>query len=175
MIRESNKVEFGFSESPFGEIIVARTWDGICDLQFLDFNRLETIHELAQRWGQYIPTTQSDTMAQTVERVIFEDYDHPIKLDLHGTDFQLQVWHELQNIPFGTTATYQQIAERIGKPKAVRAVATAIAQNPVAMLVPCHRVIHSDGTIGEYHWGRELKRQLIEWEANKLKARQAGK
>ena len=172
---ESNKVEFGFSESPFGEIIVARTWDGICDLQFLDFNRLETIHELAQRWGQYTPTTQSDTMAQTVERVIFEDYDHPIKLDLHGTDFQLQVWHELQNIPFGTTATYQQIAVRIGKPKAVRAVATAIAQNPVAMLVPCHRVIHSDGTIGEYHWGRELKRQLIEWEANKLKARQAGK
>lgn len=172
---EGNKVEFGFSESPFGEIIVARTWDGICDLQFLDFNRLETIHELAQRWGQYTPTTQSDTMAQTVERVIFEDYDHPIKLDLHGTDFQLQVWHELQNIPFGTTATYQQIAERIGKPKAVRAVATAIAQNPVAMLVPCHRVIHSDGTIGEYHWGRELKRQLIEWEANKLKARQAGK
>lgn len=172
---ESNKVEFGFSESPFGEIIVARTWDGICDLQFLDFNRLETIHELAQRWGQYTPTTQSDTMAQTVERVIFEDYDHPIKLDLHGTDFQLQVWHELQNIPFGTTATYQQIAERIGKPKAVRSVATAIAQNPVAMLVPCHRVIHSDGTIGEYHWGRELKRQLIEWEANKLKARQAGK
>lgn len=61
----------------------------------------------------------------------------------------------MQNIPFGTTATYQQIAERIGKPKAVRAVATAIAQNPVAMLVPCHRVIHSDGTIGEYHWGRE--------------------
>ena len=172
---ESNKVEFGFSESPFGEIIVARTWDGICDLQFLDFNRLETIHEPAQRRGQYTPTTQSDTMAQTVERVIFEDYDHPIKLDLHGTDFQLQVWHELQNIPFGTTATYQQIAERIGKPKAVRAVATAIAQNPVAMLVPCHRVIHSDGTIGEYHWGRELKRQLIEWEANKLKARQAGK
>ena len=172
---ESNKVEFGFSESPFGEIIVARTWDGICDLQFLDFNRLETIHELAQRWGQYTPTTQSDTMAQTVERVIFEDYDHPIKLDLHGTDFQPQVWHELQNIPFGTTATYQQIAERIGKPKAVRAVATAIAQNPVAMLVPCHRVIHSDGTIGEYHWGCELKRQLIEWEANKLKARQAGK
>ena len=172
---ESNKVEFGFSESPFGEIIVARTWDGICDLQFLDFNRLETIHELAQRWGQYTPTTQSDTMAQTVERVIFEDYDHPIKLDLHGTDFQLQVWHELLNIPFGTTTTYQQIAERIGKPKAVRAVATAIAQNPVAMLVPCHRVIHSDGTIGEYHWGRELKRQLIEWEANKLKARQAGK
>ena len=172
---ESNKVEFGFSESPFGEIIVARTWDGICDLQFLDFNRLETIHELAQRWGQYTPTTQSDTMAQTVERVIFEDYDHPIKLDLHGTDFQLQVWHELQNIPFGTTTTYQQIAERIGKPKAVRAVATAIAQNPVAMLGPCHRVIHSDGTIGEYHWGRELKRQLIEWEANKLKARQAGK
>ena len=62
----SNKVEFGFSESPFGEIIVARTWNGVCDLQFLDYNRLETIHELAMRWGEYTPTTQSDTMAQTV-------------------------------------------------------------------------------------------------------------
>ena len=64
----SNKVEFGFAESPFGSIIVARTWDGVCDLQFLDYNRLETIHELAMRWGEYTPTTQSDTMAQTVRR-----------------------------------------------------------------------------------------------------------
>ncbi len=165
----SEKVEFGFSESPFGEIIVARTWKGVCDLQFLDHNRLETIHELATRWGQYTPTTQSDTMARTVERVVFEGYDHPVRLDLHGTDFQLKVWHEVMNIPFGQTATYQQVAERIGQPKAVRAVATAIAQNPVAMLVPCHRVIHSDGTTGEYHWGRELKKRLLDWEAGRVK------
>lgn len=164
----SKKIEFGFAESPFGEIIVARTWDGVCDLQFLDYNRLATIHELAGRWGMYTPTTQSDTMARTVERVIFEGYDHPVRLDVKGTDFQLRVWRELCAIPFGTTATYQQVAERIGEPKAVRAVATAIAQNPVAMLIPCHRVIHSDGTFGEYHWGRDLRRKLIEWEKAKI-------
>ena len=160
----SKKIEFGFAESPFGEIIVARTWDGVCDLQFLDYNRLETIHELAGRWGEYTPTTQSNTMAETVEQVICEGLDHPVRLDVKGTDFQLKVWNELRNIPFGKTATYQQIAERIGEPKAVRAVATAIGQNPVAMLIPCHRVIHSDGTIGEYHWGRDLKKKLLEWE-----------
>lgn len=163
----SKKVEFGFTESPFGEIIVARTWDGVCDLQFLDYNRLETIHELAQRWGEYTPTTQSNTMAETVEQVIFEGLNHPVKLDVKGTDFQLKVWNELRNIPFGETATYQQVAERIGEPKAVRAVATAIGQNPVAMLIPCHRVIHSDGTIGEYHWGRDLKKKLLDWEKSK--------
>jgi len=165
----SKKVEFGFAESPFGEIIVARTWDGVCDLQFLDFNRMETIRELATRWGMYTPTTQSDVMAQTVEKVAFEGLDHPLTFDVKGTEFQLKVWKELRNIPFGTTATYQQIAERIGQPKAVRAVATAIGQNPVAMLIPCHRVIHSDGTLGEYHWGRDLKKQILEWEAAKVK------
>ncbi len=165
----SNKIEFGFAESPFGSIIVARTWDGVCDLQFLEYNRLETIHELAKRWGQYTLTTQSNVMANTVERVIFEGLNHPVNLDVKGTEFQLKVWAELRKIPFGTTVSYQEVAERIGEPKAVRAVATAIAQNPVAMLIPCHRVIHSDGTIGEYHWGRDLKRQLIEWEKSKAK------
>ena len=165
----SNKIEFGFAESPFGSIIVARTWDGVCDLQFLEYNRLETIHEQAKRWGQYTPTTQSNVMANTVERVIFEGLNHPVNLDVKGTEFQLKVWAELRKIPFGTTVSYQEVAERIGEPKAVRAVATAIAQNPVAMLIPCHRVIHSDGTIGEYHWGRDLKRQLIEWEKSKAK------
>lgn len=104
----SNKVEFGFAESPFGSIIVARTWDGVCDLQFLDYNRLETIHELAMRWGEYTPTTQSDTMAQTVEQVIFEGLDHPVPLDVKGTEFQLKVWNELRKIPFGTTVSYQR-------------------------------------------------------------------
>ena len=165
----SNKIEFGFAESPFGSISVARTWDGVYDLQFLEYNRLETIHELAKRWGQDTPTTQSNVMANTVERVIFEGLNHPVNLDVKGTEFQLKVWAELRKIPFGTTVSYQEVAERIGEPKAVRAVATAIAQNPVAMLIPCHRVIHSDGTIGEYHWGRDLKRQLIEWEKSKAK------
>ncbi len=84
---------------------MARTWDGICDLQFLEHNRMETIHELARRWGVYTPTTQSNIMAETVARVIFEGYDHELRLDLRGTDFQVRVWQELLNIPFGQTAS----------------------------------------------------------------------
>lgn len=163
----STKIEYGFAESPFGPIIVARTWEGVCDLQFLTYNRMEVIHELGQRWGVYTPTTQSNVMANTVERVAFEGYDHPVKLDLHGTDFQIRVWKELMKVPFATTISYQELASRLGEPKSVRAVASAVAKNPIAMLVPCHRVIHSDGTIGEYHWGSELKRQLIEWEKSR--------
>ena len=169
----ANKIEYGFSECPFGELIVARTWDGICDVQFLDHNRMETIHELAARWGSYTPTTQSNVMAETVSRVIFQGYDHALTLDLRGTEFQLSVWQELLNIPFGETVTYLQVAERLGNAKAVRAVASAIAQNPVAMLIPCHRVIHSDGTTGQYHWGADLKKQLIRWEAEALRTGKA--
>ena len=70
------------------------------------------------------------------------------------------------NVQKGETISYQELAERIGEPKAVRAVASAVAQNPIAMLVPCHRIIHKDGTLGEYHWGRDLKKQLLDWEKN---------
>ncbi len=158
------EVEYGFSESPFGEIIVARTEKGICDLQLLEFNKLGTIRELGARWGVYTPTTQNNAMAVQVVRAILDGHAHGLTLDLQGTAFQIQVWKELQNIPFGQTVSYQEVANRIGNPKAVRAVASAIAQNPIAMIIPCHRVIHSDGTYGEYHWGRDMKKRLIEWE-----------
>lgn len=163
-------IEYGFSISPFGEIIVAATDNGICDLQFLDHNKLETIHELGRRWGVYTPTTQSNDMAQRVQRVVFEGLGRQLTVDLRGTDFQIQVWREVQRVPFGQTASYQDIADRIGNPQAVRAVASAIAQNPVAMLIPCHRIVHSDGTPGEYHWGRDLKQQLLQWEAARAAA-----
>ena len=91
----ANEIVYGFAETPFGTIIVARTIDGICDLQFLGWNRMEVIHELASHWGVYTPTTQNDLMADTVKRVIFDEYDHPLKLDLQGTDFQKRVWGEL--------------------------------------------------------------------------------
>ena len=81
----ANEIVYGFAETPFGTIIVARTIDGICDLQFLGRNRMEVIHELASHWGVYTPTTQKDLMADTVKRVIIDEYDHPLKLHLQGT------------------------------------------------------------------------------------------
>lgn len=158
-------IVYGFSDSPFGEIIVAATAKGICDLQFLEHSRMQAIHELGSRWGVYTSTTIDNEMAETVAGVIFEGLDKPLTIDLRGTEFQIGVWNQLREIPFGQTASYQDMAERLGSPGAVRAVASAIARNPVAMLIPCHRVIHSDGSVGEYHWGRELKKRLLEWEA----------
>jgi AraC family transcriptional regulator, regulatory protein of adaptative response / methylated-DNA-[protein]-cysteine methyltransferase len=162
-------IEYGFDMTPFGQIIVARTWMGICDLQFIDNNPHEVVAELGRRWGERAELTMDNTMAHTVERVIFEGFEHEIKLDLKGTEFQLKVWEELRKVPFGTTISYGELARRIGKPKAVRAVATAVATNPVSMIVPCHRIIHSDGTIGQYRWGAKLKKQLIDWEKSHAK------
>ena len=165
------KIVYGFTETRFGDIIVARTWDGICDLQFLSYNRMDVIHELAARWGMYTETTLDNTMAETVGRVLFEGYQHELKLDVWGTDFQKKVWTELRKIPFGSTVSYSDVAAAIGEPAAVRSVATAIAQNPVAVIIPCHRVVHKDGSIGNYHWGPTLKQQLINWEKDELSRR----
>ena len=87
-----------------------------------------------------------------------------------GTDFQKTVWNELLKIPFGETATYGEIAAALQNPKAYRAVGTAIGDNPVAVLIPCHRVLRTDGTLGGYHWGLEHKVQLLEWEKQHKKA-----
>ncbi len=162
------EIVYGFAESPFGPIVVARTKDGVCDLQFLGFNRMGVIHELAMHWGVYTPTTQDDDMAKRIEHTVFEENNRNIDLDLKGTEFQIKVWKELLTIPLGKTISYQELAGRLSNPNAVRAVATAVAQNPIAVIIPCHRIIHKDGTLGEYHWGSEIKRQLLDWEKNKL-------
>ena len=165
-------ITYGFSETPFGPIITARNVKGYTDVQFLTYNRAETIHELGTRWGVYTPTVQDDRVAEIVKEVFFDGAHHLIIFDLEGTDFQKAVWREVRMIPFGETATYQEIAQRIGRPDAVRAVANAVAANPLALLIPCHRVVRTDGSIGDYHWGKDLKRQLLEWEKREAPNRQ---
>lgn len=165
-------ITYGFSETPFGEIIAARTGQGLCDLQFLGYDRMGVIHALAARWGQWTETTQDDQVARRAADFFFHHKGSELKLDLRGTAFQLEVWRELMKIPFGTTASYEDVARSMGRPTAIRSIATAIGQNPIALLVPCHRVIHKDGTLSDYRWGRDLKRQLLEWEATE-KAKEA--
>lgn len=87
-----------------------------------------------------------------------------VKLHLNGTAFQLKVWKALLAIPVGQLTTYGELASKIGKPKAARAVGTAIGKNPMAYMVPCHRVVQSDGGLGGYRWGKKRKRKIIEWE-----------
>ncbi len=105
-------------------------------------------------------------LTQIVNFIDIPQRDLELPLDIRGTLFQKQVWRVIQDIPLGTTTSYKEIATKLGNPKAARAVATACAANPIALLVPCHRVLRSDGGISGYRWGIENKRILITREAN---------
>jgi len=152
---------FGFSNSPFGECCIVFSNEGICAITFSE------THESAYADMEYrFPETdfkQNDEKAERLAHKIFENGGKPA-LNPIGTEFQLSVWHALQRIPAGKTTTYALIAEAIGRPKAVRAVGTAIGANPIAYLIPCHRVIRTDGTLGGYRWGLERKKRILEWE-----------
>jgi AraC family transcriptional regulator, regulatory protein of adaptative response / methylated-DNA-[protein]-cysteine methyltransferase len=152
---------FGFTTSPFGECCIAFSNDGIIALTFPE-TRESAYADLENRFPE-TDFIQDDERASRLSNMIFEKNEKPF---LHpiGTDFQLSVWHALEQIPLGKTTTYAQVAESIGRPKAVRAVGTAIGANPIAFLIPCHRVIRSDGSLGGYRWGLECKKSILEWE-----------
>ena len=152
---------FGFSDSPFGECCIAFSNDGICALTFPE-SRESAAYDLELRFPE-TDFKQNDEKAARLAKQIFEHGDKPL---LHpiGTDFQQAIWKALQSIPAGQTTTYAQIAETIGRPKAVRAVGTAIGANPIAYLIPCHRVIRTDGGLGGFRWGLDCKKKMLEWE-----------
>jgi AraC family transcriptional regulator, regulatory protein of adaptative response / methylated-DNA-[protein]-cysteine methyltransferase len=152
---------FGFSDSPFGTCCIAFSNDGICALTFPE-NRESAIYDLRNRFPE-TDFKQNDEKVVRLARQIFEKDEKPV-LNPIGTDFQLSVWQALVRIPLGKTTTYAQIAEAIGRPKAVRAVGTAIGANPIAYLIPCHRVIRTDGGLGGYRWGLDCKKRILEWE-----------
>ena len=167
-------VNYSFAESPFGELLVASTAKGICYMAFVDqregesaaFAALQTRFPNA-RYRQVI-----DLIQQNALYIFTQDWTRlaEIKLHLKGTDFQLKVWETLLRIPLGGLSTYKDIAGRLGNPNASRAVGSAVGDNPVAFLIPCHRVIQSSGVIGEYHWGTTRKTAMIGWEAAKIKS-----
>ena len=113
-----------------------------------------------------------DPLQEKALMIFLEDWTNidKIKLHLKGTPFQLKVWESLLRIPFGGLQTYSSIAKEINRPKAVRAVGTAIGKNPIAYLIPCQRVIKSTGMVGEYQWGSNRKTSIIGWEAARLNA-----
>ena len=166
---EQLQINYSFAESPFGNIIVASTSKGICHLAFADdetvaFGQLQNQFPKAQ-FKQVV-----DTIQQNALFVFTQDWKDlsKIKLHLKGTPFQIKVWETLLKIPLGDVSTYSLIAKEINNPNASRAVGTAVGDNPVAFLIPCHRVIKSTGAFGEYHWGSIRKTTMIGWEAAKL-------
>ncbi|NMN35449.1 methylated-DNA--[protein]-cysteine S-methyltransferase [Pedobacter sp. SG918] len=165
---ENLYINYSFAESPFGNIMVASTPKGICHIAFYDDENIA----LANLQRQF-PAAQYqqilDKEQQNALYIFSHDWSklHQIKLHLKGTDFQLKVWEALLKIPMGKLATYGNIAKQLYNPNASRAVGTAIGDNPVAFLIPCHRVIQSSGALGGYHWGVNRKTAMIGWEAAK--------
>ncbi len=165
---ENLAINYSYAESPFGNILVASTSKGVCYMHFAD-DEEKALANLQQRF----PNAQFKQMVDLVQQNALYIFTHDwsklsqIKLHLKGTDFQLKVWETLLKIPMGQLSTYGSIAEKIQVPNASRAVGTAIGSNPIAFLIPCHRVIQSTGTLGGYMWGTTRKTAMIGWEAAK--------
>lgn len=162
-------INYSFAESPFGNLIVASTPKGICYMAFED-DEETAFQNLKAKFPNASFQRKLDLMQQNA-LFIFQNHWSKlseIKLHLKGTDFQLKVWESLLKIPMGKLSTYGNIADEIGNPKSSRAVGTAIGNNPVAFLIPCHRVIQSSGNIGGYMWGNTRKTAIIGWESAKI-------
>jgi len=168
---ENISINYSYEESLFGKILVASTTKGICYMGFSDEKNI-AFSELEKRFPKANFIQQTDEIQQNSLLIYTQDWSkiNQIKLHLKGTDFQLKVWEALLKIPMGNLATYGNIAKEIQKPKASRAVGTAIGSNPIAYLIPCHRVIQSTGIFGGYMWGTIRKTAIIGWEASKINA-----
>ena len=158
-------INYSFAESPFGNIIVASTEKGVCFMAFSE-NEEKGFSDLKHKFPNAAFSQKLDLAQQNALFIFQNDWSKlsEIKLHLKGTDFQLKVWETLLKIPMGQLSTYGSIAQQIEKPNASRAVGTAIGSNPVAFLIPCHRVIQSTGTFGGYMWGNTRKTAIIGWE-----------
>lgn len=162
-------ISYGFCDSPLGECLLATTQRGICFLGFIGSSkRSESFGQLLATWPGSAFKENPSAVCPIINRIFSRDQRegaHPFNLQVKGTNFQINVWKALMNIPEGCVVSYQDIASYIGHPKAFRAVANAIAINPVAYLIPCHRVIAKSGKIYQYRWGSARKKALIGWEA----------
>ncbi len=161
-------INYSYAETPFGDILVASTFKGICYMAFADSEQ-DALTALQRNFPKAQYKQMVDLIQQNALYIFAKDWKNlsRIKLHLKGTEFQLKVWETLLKIPMGQLSTYGNIAEHIQSPKASRAVGSAIGDNPVAFLIPCHRVIQSTGTFGQYHWGSNRKAAMIGWEAAK--------
>ncbi len=161
-------IAYGIHATPFGEAFIAITARGVCKLSFIDQETKASLCQQTQAaWPEATLHEDTQATAAMIKKMFYQMPDNttPLALLIKGTNFQLNVWQALLNIKPGNVATYKQIAKSIGKPKASRAVGTAIAANPVAVIIPCHRVIRQNGALGEYRWGPTRKHAILSREA----------
>ena len=159
-------IRYGIHPSPFGKCLIATTERGICNLSFVDVSEGKAIDNLVAGWPQAEMIEDYKTTAPLVTRIFTRlnpglGTGTPLKLHLRGTNFQIKVWEALLSIPTGAVTTYEHLALQIGNPKAVRAVGSAVGHNPIAYLIPCHRVIRKSGDFGNYLYGSARKKVIL--------------
>ncbi len=173
-------IHYGIHPTPFGKCLIATTERGICNLSFVNASEGQVIDNLVADWKQAKMIEDYKSTAPLVTRIFSDvstrlntslETDSPLKLHLRGTNFQIKVWEALLSIPTGAVTTYENIAKQIGKPKALRAVGTAVGHNPIAYLIPCHRVIRKSGDFGNYLYGSARKKVIL---AKEFSVGQAG-
>lgn len=157
-------MQYGIHPSPFGKCLIGVIGNKLCKLSFIDHER-QAIAELRKSWPK-VELIRDDQATKPFQTKIFSRSakKKDIPFVLHGTDFQMKVWLAMMKIPFGKTRSYKEVAKAIGRPNAFRAVGSACGKNPMGMLIPCHRVLASDGSLGGFGWGLKRKQQMLDWE-----------
>jgi AraC family transcriptional regulator of adaptative response/methylated-DNA-[protein]-cysteine methyltransferase len=165
------QITYGFHHTPFGESLLATTERGICALYFVqEDDRSAALDQLTNHWLQANLREDPGQTQPLIDRIfapVPTDPPRPFHLLLKGTNFQVKVWQALLAIPPGAMASYQDIAASLGKPNGARAVGGALARNPIAYLIPCHRVISKAGSAHSYRWGTTRKQAILGWEASR--------
>jgi AraC family transcriptional regulator of adaptative response/methylated-DNA-[protein]-cysteine methyltransferase len=168
-------ISYGFHPSPFGECLLAVTERGICGLGFIaKGGRARTLGDFQRRWPQARFEENSRLTQPYISRIFDGERKNggqPLTLVLRGTNFQVKVWEALLKVPMGSVTSYEDLAVSLGKAGAARAVGGAVGKNPIAFLIPCHRVIRKVGAIGDYHWGAARKKAMLAWEAARTDVR----
>ncbi|HXX24788.1 MAG TPA: methylated-DNA--[protein]-cysteine S-methyltransferase [Terriglobia bacterium] len=169
------EISYGFHASPFGECLLAVTERGICGLGFVgEGGRRQALEDFKRRWPaarfQENPE-KTRSYIQGIFNAKKRNGAPAVKLLLMGTNFQIKVWEALLRIPSGSVVCYEDLARRLGKPSAARAVGSAVGRNPISFLIPCHRAIRKMGITGDYHWGAARKKAILAWEAARQSSR----
>ena len=158
------KISYQFKTSSFGETLIMSNELGLCGLAFCDHLGKDTVlADMKARWPK--ASYEKDTIFSDKEFKAILDKTKQVELCLIGSKLQIHVWKALLKIPPGKVTSYTTLAKHIGKPKAVRTVATAIGKNPLCWLIPCHRVLRANGDLGGYHWGLNVKKNMLTYES----------
>ena len=163
------QIEYGFAETPFGQALIAETKRGICHLSFVDgHGRNSARNLLTSQWPNAKLNRNDARIAELSAKIFTQVRDGAsrptLRAFVRGTPFQLRVWRALLRVPSGSLTTYGRLAQAIGQSQAARAVGSAVGANPIAFIIPCHRVIRETGALGNYHWDPIRKRAIVGWE-----------